>query len=209
MPGLNKHVHWASPATPSPPSSISSLPSSPGPLTPPQHTSGPYVYQPLPAVPTQINPALGYSAQPHLYWDMTLVPDAKGLAKHNPGVFVQSATQPPLPFITIIIPELGNCTVQVKAESAPYVTVGDVLDGIYRTLRQSITPAEYNRYNNQQRLQIDASYKRRYTRYTHPAGYQLEKAKGAKKVDLLLGRAMFMGLTSTGSGPDVWTLHCA
>ncbi|ESK98178.1 hypothetical protein Moror_357 [Moniliophthora roreri MCA 2997] len=206
MPGLNKHVHWA---TPSPPSTVSSLPSSPGPLTPPQHTSGPYTYQPLPAVPTQINPVIGYNPQPYLRWDMTLVPDGSSLAKHTPGLLEQSATQPALPFITIIIPELFNSTVQIKATTAPYVTVGDVLHGIYRTLRQNITQAEYNSFNSQQRPLIDASYKRRYTRFTHPAGYKLEKDKGAKRVDLLLGRTLFMGLTCTGNGPDVWQLHCA
>ncbi|KAG7090739.1 hypothetical protein E1B28_009829 [Marasmius oreades] len=207
MPGINKRVHWAS--TPSPPSSISSLPSSPGPLTPPQHSSGPYTYQALPLpglTPTEVHPALGSHALTTLRWDLTLQPNVETMHV-DPRIFTAAVTKPPLPFIIIIVPELGwEIPIQPQGGN-PFITVWDVVQGIYRFLREPITQEQYARCNEQQRLQIDASFRRRYTRYDQPQGQKLEKSKGIKKVDLLFGQTRFMGLSSTKRGPDFWRMH--
>ncbi|KAF9263122.1 hypothetical protein L218DRAFT_999994 [Marasmius fiardii PR-910] len=205
MPGINKRVHWA---TPSPPSSISSLPSSPGPLTPAQHSSGPYTYQQLPlpgATPTEIHPALGSHVSTPLKWDLTLQPNPETLYV-DPRLFIANATKPSLPFIIIIIPELGWEIPIQPMGNAQFITVSDVLHGIYRFLREPITKDQYARCTERQRAQIDASFRLRYARYDHPEGQKLEQSKGIKKVDLLLGQTRFMGLSSTNRGPDSWRM---
>ncbi|KAL0581406.1 hypothetical protein V5O48_000670 [Marasmius crinis-equi] len=195
MPGINKHVHWASP---SPPSSISSLPSTPGPLTP-QEPSGIYTYRPLPVVggPVNLHQSLGYTP---LKWDLTLQPNAD--AMNVP------ATHPPMPFIVVTVAPLGWSIPIHPMGKTNCVTVSDVLEGIYRFLREPITREQHAHLSPQHRPKVEQSFHRRVARYREPQLEKLERSKGLKKVDMLMGQTVFRGLTPReAGGTDYWELQ--
>jgi hypothetical protein len=88
-----------------------------------------------------------------------------------------------------------------------YVSIADVLDAIFNTLRLTTTEGEYRQIPTQEIQQrVDVAYRRRYKRL-QAGEYEREKARGVRRVDFLLEKNIFAGLSSTGRGPDVWELN--
>lgn len=205
MPG--KHVHFAT--TPSPSFSIASLPSSPGPLTPPPLNSigSPYAYSPLPAVPSQVHPALGVALKPLLHFDVSLPPSfvQPSSSKLNKGVLHESALHPPVPYMKIVCSHLPWSISVEPTGKIPFVTVLDVLQAIYRSLRQNVLEAEFKTAPLNSQYAIDAAFKRRCMRLPGP-DRETEHKKGLKRVDFLCEKTIFQGLASTSAGPETWQL---
>jgi hypothetical protein len=96
----------------------------------------------------------------------------------------------------------------IYASKYPYVTVEDVLLQLYRFLRRPATREDYSAIpNHDVRDQIAESYKRRCSRASSAEEFAAEQSKGLKRVDFLLGRTRFMGLSSTKLGSDTWVLN--
>ena len=88
------------------------------------------------------------------------------------------------------------------------MTIADVLDAIYRALRNAATEAEYREIPTQERrLRVDSAYRRRYKRLPDVKDYEAEKAGGMRRIDFLAEKNIFAGLSSTSRGPDVWELN--
>lgn len=82
-----------------------------------------------------------------------------------------------------------------------YVTVDDVLEAIYRTLRANVTHEEYAALPTERDIHSVASaYEERYRRVRGEREYQEEKRRGVRRVDYLMGRTTFMGLSVNGKG---------
>jgi len=97
--------------------------------------------------------------------------------------------------------------VKVQASNGSYITLEDVLDSIYRTLRVNVTQAEFASLpSSKEQRRATESYERRYRRIRHEGLYQEEKRGGMKRVDFFLGRSRFMGLVNNGRRPDEWLL---
>ncbi|KAF8907058.1 hypothetical protein CPB84DRAFT_1844172 [Gymnopilus junonius] len=152
MPGkLVKHVHFSeSPSSaPSPTFSSSTLPSTPGPITPPLGFESPYHYTPLPrdenAVP---NPIIAVAKKLLIEYDLSQPPSTAIILLHNipHKVWEQPATQPFSSSIEMICPRLP-WKLTVNSRAHPFVTIGDVLEGLYRLLRTNVTPAEFPSYH--------------------------------------------------------------
>ena len=172
------------------------------------YIGSPYTYSPLPSVPAAIHPLLAVSNSPSLIYDMSrhissLRPSNPSLSPH---LLDEPATLPRMPSLTIICPHLP-WRINLKArQQNGYITVADVMDGLYHALRLSSTEAEFRSLLSYDLKQnVSEAYRQRYRRASHVMEYKHEKAQGLRRVDFLRGKNTFMGLSSTGGG--VWRLN--
>ncbi|KAJ7226088.1 hypothetical protein GGX14DRAFT_642808 [Mycena pura] len=214
MPGIPKHVRFSDNvvSTPSPAFSLASLPSSYGPLTPPQAAFNAYL--PMTGV-AAVNPVLTFAgpmAPPHLSFDVTLpaanVRPSKRNMNMDSSILLQPATNPPLPMLILTHPRLRTWKIQITpAEGGGYVRVIDVLEGIYASLRQQATAADYESLPSRDaQRDVTGAFTRRWSLMPDAAGRSLEKAKGLKRVDFLGSTFMFAGLVQSQQGPNYWDL---
>ncbi|KAF8192250.1 hypothetical protein K438DRAFT_1675147 [Mycena galopus ATCC 62051] len=145
---------------------------------------------------------------PLLNFDITLHPSA--ITTHFNGVssggFLEPAVYPPQPTISIVTQHLP-WTITVAASNGRYVTVSDVLNALYRSLRANVTASEFSALGTQKlKRRATEAYTHRYMRLQGHRGYAEEKKQGVKRVDFLMGCTKFRGLSPT-STPDVWRLH--
>ena len=126
------------------------------------------------------------------------------------GTFREPATTPPLPFLTIRSIHLP-WAIKVYASNGSYVTLEDVFESIYRTLRKNITSAEFNMFSSQDdQRRATRAYEKRYRRLRNTRAYDEEKRGGMKRVDFLMGHTKFLGISSSNSHrPDEWQLRVA
>jgi hypothetical protein len=103
-----------------------------------------------------------------------------------------------LPWVIMVMP---------TAYSRAYVSVADLLDAIFHTLRVPVSQVEYRAIptrDMQQRVMV--AYEQRCQRVLDTGEYERERAGGLRRVDFLMERNIFAGLGSTPHGPDVWEL---
>jgi hypothetical protein len=236
MPGEPKSVRFADetdtysyPSTPSPTYSTSTLPSSTGPITPPPPR--PYSYVPLPAVgkavpvdraipvdmaktvAVRIHDVLALSRKPKITFDVSFDPSTTLLSSLalTPRVLAEAATTPPLASLTILSTFLPwNLNIRPASQKpGAFVTVADVLRGLYRSLRLPVTPAEFDHIPTvADRQLVSDAYEHRCERMNRkdPVGASEERSKGVKRVDFLMRNHRFLGLSATVKAPDVWRL---
>jgi len=97
-------------------------------------------------------------------------------------------------------------TITILPANTKHVTVRDVFDGIYRSLRLTALEAEFQCLPSEAKHRVNNAYIRRYKRIDDSETRQLEKNKGLKRVDFLEERTVFTGLSSTTEGPHIWLL---
>ncbi|KAJ7730616.1 hypothetical protein DFH07DRAFT_993016 [Mycena maculata] len=225
MPG--RHVRFSSTNTfHSPPqappltsATSSSSASSLGPLTPP---STPYSALPGPTpfaprrsytdpsfVKSQAHSFIAFSNKPVLKYDVSMHPST--ISTCHTGLscagFAEPAVYPPQAAISLLTPHLP-WAIGVPASNGSYVTVFDVIDSIYRTLRVNTLPAEFNALGSQKLMRkAAAAYTQRYERLRGHRGYTEEKKQGVKRVDFLMGYTRLQGISPTPGAPDVWQLN--
>lgn len=120
--------------------------------------------------------------------------------------FHEPATTPPLPFLTITCIHLP-WTIKVYSSNGIFVTLEDVFDSIYRSLRTNITGAEFNLFSkHDDQRRATRAYEKRYRRLRNTRSYEGEKRGGMKRVDFLMGHTKFLGL-SNSRHPDEWQLR--
>jgi hypothetical protein len=124
----------------------------------------------------------------------------------SPRALLEPASEPPLAFIHISSQHLPwSC--KVHASNGRYVTVSDVLESLYRSLRVNITQSEFQTMlPDKERRRATRAYEDRYRRYRGKA-YEDEKRGGMKRVDFLMGRTRFGGLSLDDHQPQEWRLR--
>ncbi|KAI0760717.1 hypothetical protein C8Q74DRAFT_1221279 [Fomes fomentarius] len=227
MPG--KHVHFLDvPSTPSPTFSTSTLSStSSGPQTPPNqwHSHLPSTKSTIRSPNRAAGALPGVQIHPVLARTIVCASSTPPPPSHPPrltdALVAEPATQPALPSLAIIcdhLPWTITVTPTPNASwSAPYVTLGDVLHTLYRTLRFAATEPELNFLELSLQDRVRDAYVRRYRRVEHSREREAEKAKGIKRVDFLRDYRSFLGLScvpgglpAKGLAPGaVWALHVA
>jgi hypothetical protein len=169
----------------------------------------PYAWSPLPSIRTTIHPVLAVSNRPSLICDMSRHLSSLRFSHPSlsPHLLTEPATQPPMHSLTIVCPNLP-WPINVKARHRNgYITVADVMDGLYHALRPKVTEAEFRSLlSHDLRHQVNKAYQQRYRRASL-MDYAHEKAQGVRRVDFLGGRNTFMGLSSTKGGARVWRLN--
>lgn len=225
-----KRVHFAPtnilyspvPATPSPSNSTSSLPSSSDPPTPPPHE-----YTPAPPRHASLNPMseclpdstnermqihflLAYApyAEPFVNYDLSLPPSTFG-NQIPPQTLLEPATSPALHSLVIECPHLKWDFSITPSSSLPgaFVTVLDVFEALYRGLRLAVHPVDYNELPFDIVRDVNAAYYTRCGRILATEARTSEESKGIKRVDFLMGRTRFLGLSGTTRSRDIWTLN--
>ncbi|KAF7304473.1 hypothetical protein HMN09_00849600 [Mycena chlorophos] len=225
------HVHFATSRSRSGPPPLSSSPSSSprssrGPHTPPD-----VVYLSLPHsksaghhhrhhTPTgRPHTLLAHSTVPLLTYDLRLAPVAGNLSTPYPHgisghMLAEPAISPPQRSLTLTGAHLGlPWVISVSASSnGQYVSVGDVLEGLYRALRTPVRAAEYAELGRRRggSTVMDGmarTYKRRCRLYRDRRAYEEEQRGGLRGVDYLMGYTKFAGLSPTSRGADVWEIE--
>jgi len=180
----------------------------PGPLSLP----GPMLVQvPYITKPPKFNPSiylhylLRFTHSPSVNFDLTLPPantstNHRGFSRHT---LLESATKTPLSALTLISPHL-SWSIEVTAPYGTYVTVHDVLDGIYRSLRANISSNDFRALRQKDQNRVTIAFEQRCLRSKKP---EYERRMGVRRVDFLMGYTMFTGLTATNKGHDVWVLN--
>ncbi|KAJ7063823.1 hypothetical protein C8F01DRAFT_1081240 [Mycena amicta] len=210
------HVHFSptnvfhSPPSEMPPLIVSppgwsSTSSSPGPYTPPDAISSTHA---------KAHALLAFSEVPLLTYNLTRSP--RTLTTPYPhgistGRLAEPAVYPPQHELTLVSPHLPFSITVVAGGSSGYVTVNDLLDGIYHALRKYVTAAEYTTLGKPKLMRSMArAYERRCDRAMRHDGkraYDQEKREGLRQVDFLMGYTKFMGLSPTTKGAHVWELQ--
>ena len=102
-----------------------------------------------------------------------------------------------LPYSIVVLP------------SQPYafVTVSDVLRTLHCTLSLSVTTDELDELPSEGvRSQVKAVYERRVQAHPDWRTREMERRRGIRRIDLLLGRTRFLGLSIVGMRGDVVVL---
>lgn len=224
---MTKRVHFATanasyspiPPTPSPTHSMSSLPSLSAPPTPPPVNPA-VVYprtpfeskrSPLPSPPPDemhIHFLLAYSpfGAPATQFDVSLHPSIQLEDQVSFEAFSEPATEPPLTHLRILCPNLLWPIDVIPSKRSVYVTVYDVFHALYHELRLSAHPTEYKKLPSLEATRdVDMAYYYRCGRSGDDEPRQRER--GIKRVDFLMGRNRFLGLSGTLQGPDIWELN--
>lgn len=165
-------------------------------------------YPPLHDVPHGAHPLLKPSHKLAITFDMS-EPPSHVSSRHSPlslRVLSESAFTTRVCKLTLLSPYLP-WKITISALNGSYVTLRDVLEGIYVALRKNITSADYNNLQTTgDQHRTKQAYENRYRRLRNSHEYEDEKRQGIKYIDFLMGKTRFMGLSSTHHGPDCWTL---
>jgi hypothetical protein len=191
------------------------------PLTPPplNHAGSPYARMPLPPVhehdgwchhqPVSINPILKFSHKPSLSFNVVFhpstiitLPERRSLSYLT---LSQPATMPPLPCLHITSPFLPWSVTVLPSSHKPnkFVTVSDVLVTLHRTLGLTATWEEWQSLEED----LKATHEHWVSAHTDRRLRESGSCTGVRKVDFLMGRNRFLGLSKMGSLPDVMVLH--
>lgn len=96
----------------------------------------------------------------------------------------------------------------MSAKHHSYVTISDLLEGVYHALRLNATQTEYELLpSKEMKMTINESYKRRYGRLSNLEERERERTRGLRRIDFLGTRNNFLGLSSTLEGAHVWQLN--
>ena len=207
------------PPTPSPTLSLSSLPSLSEPptplnLTPMLHLSPLPERKPSPEPEPSpgemhIHFLLAFSPyeEPAIHYDLTLPPSLNN--EITSEEFAEPATHPPLSSLLITCPHIPwPIIVSPSSGAGGFITILDVLECIYRALRTPVLLAEYGSLPSKDAtLDVNTAYYRRCKRIEDFDARRLEEGKGVKRVDFLMGKNRFLGLSGTLKGPDIWELN--
>jgi len=175
----------------------------------PKHVHFPSAVPATGFVLVKIHPVLATTkSAPMFHYDVsyppsTITPNVPTFAPH---VYNDLATTPPVPSMVIRCPHLP-WKITILPTNTKHVTVRDVFDGIYRSLRLMALKAEFECLPSPEaKNKVNNAYVGRYKRIDDSETRQHEKTKGLKRVDFLGEHTIFTGLSSTTEGPHVWLL---
>jgi hypothetical protein len=160
-----------------------------------------------------INRLLALSTIPPIIYDISRPPSFI-TTPHNQaldvGVFTEPATFPSSLTITLVSDLLPWSIIIAPASPklVQYITVCDVITTLHCALRFAVHPDEFNALpSHDAKYRVNTAYESRYKRLedVDSQACEEEKKKGVKRVDFLMGRTMFMGLSP--AGPNVWTIN--
>lgn len=150
--------------------------------------------------------------KPSMEYDLSLPPTTL-TAPYAAHALLEPATNPPVSSLTITCPHLKwpifvSFSPQSPFQAGSYVSVLDVLTTLHHTLRTAVHPAEYEALPTQDATQnVNTAYFNRCRHIFDPAARKTEALKGVKRVDFLMGRNRFLGLSGTSMDSNVWELN--
>ncbi|KAJ7734127.1 hypothetical protein B0H16DRAFT_1578370 [Mycena metata] len=123
-------------------------------------------------------------------------------------LFLNPATYPPLPVLTVICRHIAWPMTVAPSLPTGFVSVLDVFTSVYTSLRLAVRWAEYNALPSAEaRRGVDDAYFARCRLVEDKDERGIERLKGVKRVDFLLGRTRFAGLSGPLEAAHVWELN--
>ncbi len=140
-------------------------------------------------------------------FDVSLDPVTNPAIRNNQylqGMLNDPAVYPPLPSLTLVSSHLP-WDLKITNSSQPFVTISDVLCGLYRALRICVTQGELSREAEVKRVAILRAHIRRCERHlpSDLSTMERERSKGPRRIDFLTGTHLLRGLVKT-ERPNVW-----
>jgi hypothetical protein len=155
--------------------------------------------------PTLLHGVLRASSSAGLQWNATLPP--KTAVLRSTAMLQQAATDPPTPSMQIIF-RLSPHTFTVRASNGHYITVYDVLHGVFLALQQPLSGSEFQRIvRHGGEGELRASFHSRCNRFSDFRQAEFEKKQGYKRVDAYLGRSRFAGMVLSSANPGTWIVE--
>jgi hypothetical protein len=172
----------------------------------------PLVFDDFPPTPLSIASVLQWSPSGRkINYDMhrhpsmiTTYPDGLPLSYR---ARTESATYPPQPFLQIACPPFQEPI--VVASSVPHlgVTVDDVLITMHLYLEGTANYGELDVLHHDAVSCITDTFQRRVGVIRDPQAQEYERFIGVKRIDFLMGRSRFLGLSEDTNNPHVFVLN--
>ncbi|KAF9648735.1 hypothetical protein BDM02DRAFT_3095887 [Thelephora ganbajun] len=180
----------------------------PGVSVPSTPASGPpysYAHYP-PVIPSELHPLLRPDSHA-IHFDLALFEFRPVDSKGTPipvQTLAEPATHPPTTRLVVTSDQVPRWPVVLDYHAAtlgtphstsmlPPITLGDVLYAIHQTMQAQITHREWAELNEKEEIAVAKAYTKRYKLV---AGHEARlAAEGVKRVDYLLRKVMFAGLT--------------
>jgi hypothetical protein len=172
----------------------------------------------------RIHPAITYTGiPPYLCFDLAfppsylLVPDSPSLSSDfssassgsvetaNLLLLSEPALYPASSTITLLTEALPwSVTVTTKSK---FVTLFDVLQALHSSLRLQVTKVEWASLSRASQDVIAASFHRRVDGFSDRVKREKQLGKGIRRLDFLVGRTRFFGISPFGEKPGVYKVH--
>jgi hypothetical protein len=171
-----------------------------------------------------IHPAITYTGTPpYLCFDLAfppsylIVPDSPSLSSDcssassrsfenvNRALLSEPAIHPASPSITLLTEALP-WSVTVTAKST-FVTVYDVLQALHSSLRLQVTKVEWASLSRASKDVISASFHKRVDGFSDRIKREKQLGKGVRRLDFLVGRTRFFGISPIGEKPGVFKVQ--
>lgn len=118
------------------------------------------------------------------------------------------ASYPPLEKMYITCPYLPwTITVYPSSSHRPVVTVGDVLETLFRTLRKHVSGDEWHSEHSKRRETVRQAWLRRVKRQQTHKDREYERSNGLRRIDWLEKMTVFQGLELAKGSKNTWILH--
>ncbi|KAF8172978.1 hypothetical protein K438DRAFT_1850948 [Mycena galopus ATCC 62051] len=158
--------------------------------------------------PAHVNSLLSYTPFARANVDYNLSQPLHTINSQITPHFLNSATYPPLPTLTLLCRHIAWPIPVVPSQPAGFVSVLDVFTSVYTSLRLAVLPIEYDALpEGGVRQSVDNSYFMRCTRLVDEEERRIEASKGVKRVDFLAGKTCFLGLSGPVQADHVWELN--
>ncbi|KAF5379573.1 hypothetical protein D9757_009267 [Collybiopsis confluens] len=120
----------------------------------------------------------------------------------------EPATDPPVSSLTITCPRLSWEFPITPMTGSRHISVLDVIHALYRGLRTAVHPLEYEALPSSKAVdRVNKAYHSRCNSITDIKARQEEQSKGVKRVDFLMSRNRFLGLSRKSGDSIVWELN--
>ncbi|KAF9461571.1 hypothetical protein BDZ94DRAFT_805527 [Collybia nuda] len=170
------------------------------------YTQKPLILTPETQIITKMHPELVFTTNPKFQIDLS---DARTIAQQTSRVLSEGATMPLTASLEIVCPTLPWKITITPRERNAFVTVSDVLNGMYSALQRQITDIEFSLESPKDQRRITEAYRLRCKRFGSDGKASEELSKGVKRIDFLHGKNRFLGF-SLVEQPDlsqpIWLL---
>jgi hypothetical protein len=135
---------------------------------------------------------------------ITTYPDSLPLSYRTRS---KSATYPPQPFLQIACPPFQELAVVMPSVPHFGVTVDDVLMALHLYLGVTANYGELDVLHHDVILHINDTLERRVGVIRNLQAQEYERSIGVKRIDFLMGRSRFLGLSEDTNNPHVFVLN--
>lgn len=182
-------------------------------MTPPSPFGGlPSGYREFPMLKDEVKIHQAVSAIMGLQYNFDISTDPAitlcGSPFLKPDILREPATSPPLQEI-YVVSNLLPWKLRILASKYDFVSVSDVLGGLYCALRIPVKYGEYEGQRPEIKAAVSQAFERRVQTLARidTIAAQAERQKGLKRIDFMKGSHNFAGFTNDNARPNELIMH--